>query len=98
MGGLQEPGPPVVLPYTRVEGRTTGVFGLQCYGPFTLKGRDGTGIDFVCLTMTDPASSWFEVVELPVTTNVVIPSASKGQMGTKIHNNNKLRHLTNHLQ
>jgi hypothetical protein len=34
-------------------------------GPYTLKGKDGLSIDFVALTMIDPASSWFEVVELP---------------------------------
>jgi hypothetical protein len=31
-----------------------------------MKGKDRTEIDFMCLTMIDPASSWFEVVELPV--------------------------------
>ena len=35
-------------------------------GPDTLKGKDGTQIDFMCLAMTDPANSWFEIVELPV--------------------------------
>jgi hypothetical protein len=29
------------------------------------KGKDGLSIDFMALTMIDPASSWFEVVELP---------------------------------
>ena len=32
-------------------------------GPYTLRGKDGTEIDFMCLTMIDPASSWFEIVE-----------------------------------
>jgi hypothetical protein len=31
-----------------------------------LHGKDGTEIDFMCLTMIDPASSWFKIVELPV--------------------------------
>ena len=31
-----------------------------------LRGKDGTEIDFMCLTMIDPASSWFETVELLV--------------------------------
>ena len=47
-------------------------------------------IDFMCLTMIDPASSWFEIVELPITTDVVIPLDKKGQKGTKTHNNTKL--------
>jgi len=47
--------------------------------------------------MIDPASSWFEIDELPVITDAVIPMDKKGQ---------KLRHiitlsyltLKNHLQ
>jgi hypothetical protein len=35
-------------------------------GPYTLKGKDGTVIDFMALTMIDPASSWFKIVELPL--------------------------------
>ncbi len=35
-------------------------------GPYTLKGKDGTIIDFMALTKIDPASSWFEVVEIPL--------------------------------
>ena len=31
-----------------------------------LKGKDGTVLDFMCLTMIDPASGWFEKFELPV--------------------------------
>jgi hypothetical protein len=35
-------------------------------GPYTLRGKDGTIIDFMALTMIDPATSWFKVVELPL--------------------------------
>ncbi len=35
-------------------------------GPCTLKSKDGTIIDLMALTMIDPATSWFEVVELPL--------------------------------
>jgi hypothetical protein len=59
-------------------------------GPYTLKGKDGTVIDFMFLTMIDPASSWFKIVDLPVTTDSVIPMDTKGQMGTERHNNTKL--------
>jgi hypothetical protein len=38
---------------------------VNLVGPYTLKGKDCSPIDFMALTMTDPASSWFEVVELP---------------------------------
>ena len=38
---------------------------VDLVGPYTLKGKDGSSIDFMALTMIDPASSWFEIVELP---------------------------------
>ena len=36
-------------------------------GPYTLKGKDGSILDFMCLTMIDPATGWFEIIELPNT-------------------------------
>ncbi len=38
---------------------------VDLLGPYTLNGKDGSSIDFMCLTMIDPATSWFEIVELP---------------------------------
>jgi hypothetical protein len=38
---------------------------VNLIGPYTLKGKDGSSIDFMALTMIHPASSWFKVVELP---------------------------------
>ena len=43
---------------------------VDLIGPFTLKGKDGSAIDFMALTMIDPASSWFEIVELPLVTRL----------------------------
>jgi hypothetical protein len=39
---------------------------VDLIGPYTLKGKDSSVIDFMALTMIDPASSWFELVELPL--------------------------------
>jgi hypothetical protein len=39
---------------------------VDLIGPYTLKGKDGTIIDFMALTMIDPATSWFKVVKLPL--------------------------------
>jgi hypothetical protein len=50
-------------------------------GPTTLKGKDGTEIDFMCLTMIDPASSWVKMVELPI---MEIQSSAKAQTETKV--------------
>jgi hypothetical protein len=38
---------------------------VNLVGPDTLKGGDSLSIDFMALTMIDPASIWFKVVELP---------------------------------
>ena len=51
---------------------------VNLIGPYTLKGKDGTEIDIMCLTMIDPASSWFEIVELSAITEVIIPRVQKG--------------------
>ncbi len=39
---------------------------VELIGPYTLKGKDNSQIDFMALTMINPASSWFEIAELPV--------------------------------
>ena len=44
---------------------------VDLIGPYTLKGKDGSSIDFMALTMIDLASSWLEVVELPTITRVM---------------------------
>ena len=63
---------------------------VDLIGPYTLKGKDGTEIDFMCVTMIDPATSWFEIVELPVTEfNSVTPKGKKGLKGTNTHNKPK---------
>ncbi len=51
---------------------------MDLIGPYLLKSNNGIEIDFMCLTMIEPASSWFEIVELPVTTDAVIPLDKKG--------------------
>jgi hypothetical protein len=35
---------------------------VDLIGPYTLKGKDGSSIDFMCPTMIDPATSWFKMV------------------------------------
>jgi len=58
---------------------------VDLIGPYTLKGKDGSQIDFMCLTMIDPASSWFELVELPVM-ETITPVVTNSK-GTKTHKN-----------
>ena len=60
---------------------------VDLIGPYTLRGKDGTEIDFMCLTMIDPASSWFEIVELPVAT--IATPLQQGNTGTETHTKTK---------
>ena len=59
---------------------------VDLIGPYTLKGKDKTEIDFMCLTMIDPATSWLEIVELPVVDRPTIPTGTKGHKGISTHN------------
>ncbi len=34
-------------------------------GPYTPKIKNSSSIDFMCLTMINPTTSWFKIVELP---------------------------------
>ena len=56
---------------------------VDLIGPYTLKGKDGSSIDFMCLTMINPATSWFEIVELPtVAQETTVPPAGVGKKVT----------------
>jgi hypothetical protein len=54
---------------------------VDLVGPYTLKDKDCSSIDFMCLTMINPATSWFEIVELP-TVRVTVPKLGKGKKAT----------------
>jgi hypothetical protein len=54
---------------------------VDLVGIYTLKGKDGLSIGFMCLTMINPATSWFEIVELP-TVRVTVPKAGNGKKAT----------------
>jgi hypothetical protein len=52
-------------------------------GPYTLKGKGGLSIDFMCLTMINPATIWFEIVKLPtVIQEMTVPPTGKGKKVT----------------
>jgi hypothetical protein len=56
---------------------------VDLIGPHTLKGKDGSSIDFMCLTMINPATSWFEIVELPtIAQETTVPPTGKGKKVT----------------
>jgi hypothetical protein len=57
-------------------------FCVDLVGLYTLKGKDGLSIDFMCLTMIDPATSWLKIVELPAVTKLLVPNMGKGKKVT----------------
>jgi hypothetical protein len=60
---------------------------VDLIGPYTLKGKDGSSVDFICLTMINPATSWFKIVELPTVTELMtVPSTGKGKKVTFAEN------------
>jgi hypothetical protein len=54
---------------------------VDLIGQHTLKGRDETEIDFMCLAMFDPATSWLKIVELLVVDNPTISTGTRGCKG-----------------
>jgi hypothetical protein len=56
---------------------------VDLVGPYTLKGKDSLSIDFMCLPMINPATSWFKIVELPtVAQEMTVPPTGKGKKVT----------------
>jgi hypothetical protein len=53
---------------------------VDLISPYTLKGNDSLSIDFMCLTMINPATSWFKIVGLPmVALEMTVPPVGKGK-------------------
>ncbi len=62
---------------------------VHLIGPDTLKGKDGSSIDFMCLTMINPTASWFEIVELSaVAQETTVPCAGEDKKVTFSINTN----------
>ncbi len=61
---------------------------VDLIGTYTLTGKDGSSIDFMCLTI-DPATSWFEIVELPSVDKMTFPTMGKGKKVTCDNNYTK---------
>ncbi len=60
---------------------------VDLIGPYTLKGKDGSSIDFMCLTMIDTATSLFKIVKIPtVELETTVPQAGKGNEVTFARN------------
>jgi hypothetical protein len=69
---------------------------VDLVGPYTLNGKDGSSIDSMCLTMINPATSWFKIVELP-TVRVTSPEGVKVKRHHVLTTLKMQRSLTRHL-
>ena len=49
--------------------------------------KEKTVIDFMCITMIDPATSWFKIAESPISqpSELDIPKGTKGHKGNDKH-------------
>jgi hypothetical protein len=70
------------VPSTLVIMTTWKALCVNLIGPYTLTGKNGSSIDFICLTMIDPATSWFKIVELLSVNKVTFPILGKGKKAT----------------
>jgi hypothetical protein len=71
---------------------TTNPWEVLCVdliGPYTLKGKDSTQIEFMCVTMINSITSWFGIVELPVSKPSLpdIPMCTEERRGNNAQNN-----------
>jgi hypothetical protein len=52
---------------------------VDLIGSYTLKGKDGTSVDLMCLTIIDLATSLFVIVELTTVIKLTVPNICKGK-------------------
>ena len=83
------------LPAILVIANPWEALGVDLIGSYPLNDKDETEIDFMGLTMIDPASSQLEIVELTVVTDAVILTDTMGQRDCKTHNITKLPYFDN---
>ncbi len=50
----------------------------------TLKGKDNISINFMCLTMIDPTTTWFNTIQIPTVTKLTVPNMDNGRKATCI--------------
>jgi hypothetical protein len=74
---------------------------VDLVGPYTLKGKDSSAIDFMALTMINPVSSWFKKVELPLVTRLTTMKVSGKETVSKeliFHkSSNQIARLVNNI-
>ncbi len=89
------------LPFKIVISTPWEALRVNLVGPYTLKGKDDSEIDFMALTMIDPTSSWFEIVELPLVTWLTTMSVtSKAKVSKELifdKSSNQLARLANKI-
>jgi hypothetical protein len=63
------------------------MLGVDLISQYTLKGKDGKdniSINFMCLTIVDPTTTWFKIIQLPTVTKLTVPNMDNGRKATCI--------------
>ncbi len=60
------------------------MLGVDLISQYTLKGKDNTSINFMCLTIVDPTTTWFNIIQLLMVTKLTVPNMDKGRKATCI--------------
>ncbi len=50
---------------------------VDLIGIYTIKSKDGTSLDFMCLAMVDPVTGWFKSVNFQIPTPCMLKMENK---------------------
>ncbi len=63
---------------------TQSMLGVDLINQYTLNNKDNTSINFMCLTIFDLTTTWFNIIQLPMVTKLIVPNIDKSRKVTCI--------------
>ncbi len=60
------------------------MLGVDLIRQYTLKGKDNTSMKVMCLTIIDPTTTWFNIIQLSTVTKLTVPNMDNGRKATCI--------------
>ncbi len=60
------------------------MLGVDLISQYTLKGKDNISFNFMCLTIVNPSTTWFNIIQLPTFTKLTVPNMDNGRKATCI--------------
>ncbi len=55
--------------------------GVDLISQYILKGKDNISINFMCITIVDPTTTWFNIIQLPMVTRLTVHNMDVGRVG-----------------